>query len=143
MSKIKKRKQKQTLREFKAWLQGVEELQPDNWCPNRDQWILIREKIDSIIEEKPVEKIVEKQTVGNSGLSQMPQYPQMTQMPQMTQPVVPGIMPAPPVPGGVPMSAPVEMSSQAKKLLNPAANGGKIKTPDIDTTNGTFESSFS
>jgi len=37
-----------TLVEFRAWLEGVEELQPDNWAPNAEQWKLIRAKIDSI-----------------------------------------------------------------------------------------------
>lgn len=33
---------------FKAWLQGVEDMQGDDWCPSLDQWRKIRQKIDLI-----------------------------------------------------------------------------------------------
>jgi len=46
----KKRKQKQTLSEFKAWLDGVVELQDQNWHPNEAQWKQIRARISGIIE---------------------------------------------------------------------------------------------
>lgn len=31
---------------FKSWLQGVEDMQPDDWCPSIEQWRKIRQKID-------------------------------------------------------------------------------------------------
>ena len=130
-----KKRQKQTLREFKAWLQGVEELQPDNWSPNREQWQLIRQKIDNIVEERIVVQKEAKNTVKETPQTQMPPR----QIPQ--QGALPPIPPPPPVPGSLP-NVPVEVSPEAKKLLDPAANGGKIKTPDIDTTDGTFKSPF-
>jgi len=34
--------------EFRAWLSGIEDMQPDDWSPSRDQWIKIRAKIDSV-----------------------------------------------------------------------------------------------
>lgn len=46
------RKKKQTLAEFRAWLRGVEELQPEAWAPDATQWNLIREKINNISEPK-------------------------------------------------------------------------------------------
>lgn len=34
--------------EFKAWLSGVEDLQSEDWYPSKEQWKIIRDKIDSI-----------------------------------------------------------------------------------------------
>ena len=47
------RKKKIALAEFRAWLEGVEELQPANWSPTAEQWQLIRDKIDCIISDEP------------------------------------------------------------------------------------------
>jgi len=44
----KKRAKKITMMEFRAWLQGVEEMQPAGWCPDETQWKVIREKINTI-----------------------------------------------------------------------------------------------
>ena len=41
-----------TLEKFKAWLEGVEEMQDDGWVPTVVQWTKIREKIE-LIEEQP------------------------------------------------------------------------------------------
>lgn len=35
---------------FKAWLQGVEDMQEEGWTPSNEQWIRIRAKIESIVE---------------------------------------------------------------------------------------------
>lgn len=88
-----------TLSEFRAWLQGVEELQTAGWSPNAEQWKLIRDKIDAIVESKM--QVVEQQVhVPNNGprpqFQQQPHY-----QPQYSGPV-PFIPPPPPVPGGVP-----------------------------------------
>lgn len=40
--------EKITLDTFRAWLQGVEEMQEDGWTPSESQWKKIREKIDMI-----------------------------------------------------------------------------------------------
>jgi len=37
-----------TFDHFKAWLEGIEELQDEEWTPNASQWRKIREKISSI-----------------------------------------------------------------------------------------------
>lgn len=126
----KKRKQKQTLREFRAWLEGVEELQPENWSPNRDQWARIRERIDGIKEE-PVPAPAEPAAVQPAATAAPAQNPVMYQQPAMM---------APPVPGGVPAGQ-VEMTPEARRMLNPGT-GAKAKTPDIDTSDGNVESSF-
>lgn len=119
-----KRKKKQTLKEFKAWLQGVEELQPASWSPNKEQWELIRDKINSIAEEKKiVEKIVQPQ-------QQVRQVYQNAPAPMM--------QPAPQVGGIVPSN--VTMTPAAQQMLNPA--GDAAITPDIDTSDGPVASSF-
>ncbi len=46
----KKKLVKISLREFKAWMDGVEDVQEDDWVPSKAQWDKIREKI-SLIED--------------------------------------------------------------------------------------------
>ncbi len=45
---VKKSKDKISLEQFRSWLQGVEDMQPDDWIPNAEQWKRIREKIDQV-----------------------------------------------------------------------------------------------
>lgn len=52
------KKRKYTLKEFQAWLTGIEEIQPDDWHPDLDQWKLIRERMDGIV---PDVEIVERE----------------------------------------------------------------------------------
>lgn len=40
------------LKEFKSWLEGVEDMQDDDWTPSDIQWKKIRKKIDEL-EENP------------------------------------------------------------------------------------------
>jgi len=124
-----KRKQKQSLKEFRAWLQGVEELQPVDWAPNSEQWKLIRDKINGIVEEK----IVVERTAPPS---QAPARPN----PGYAQQPLPSNIPLPPVVGGLP-PVEVEMTDAARKLLNPGP-GGSTKTPDMDTSDGNINSPF-
>lgn len=122
----RKRKQKQTLKEFNAWLQGVEELQPEGWSPTAEQWQLIRNKIDGIVEEK---KVVEK-VINDLQPKPVRNYQQGQNIP---------MIPAAPAVGGIP-PAPVDMTPAARQMLNPA--GEAAKTPDIDTSDGNVASSF-
>lgn len=128
----KKRKQKQTLREFRAWLEGVEELQPDNWAPNREQWARIRARIDGIKEE--VAQAAEPTRESKPVPAQNPVY----QQPPTT--ILPPASMIPPPVGGIPAGE-VEMTPAARQMLNPGA-GAKAKTPDIDTSDGNVESTF-
>lgn len=122
------RKIKQTLKEFQAWLQGVEELQPDTWAPTHDQWILIRKKIANIVVEKQI--IIEK-TPMHSNSNQLNNNHSMPLLP----------VPAAPAPGGVPIGN-VDVSPAARMMLDPSVNGGTSKTPNIDTSDGNVTSSF-
>ena len=49
MAKKKNITQNITLDQFRSWLQGVEDMQSDDWAPNADQWKVIREKIDLVV----------------------------------------------------------------------------------------------
>jgi hypothetical protein len=53
--RIKKSRSGISLTEFKAWLQGIEEMQPADWAPNAEQWTKIKQKISSIEDEVDVE----------------------------------------------------------------------------------------
>lgn len=135
-----KRKKKISLTEFRAWLEGVEELQPEEWHPDSDQWKLIRQKIDNIVEEKKtVERVVE----------QHPRYsPEPPRAPTPAPVSLPPSSFGPPD-GGQFQPPPVEMTEAAKAALNggvpkgmvPDADG-KLKTPNIDTTDGDYNSGF-
>lgn len=134
IKKRTKRKPKQTLAEFRAWLSGVEELQLDEWSPTREQWLLIRERIDKIIEPEP--EIIHV----NQGMP-APNRP-------VERPMVPGIIPPPPVIGGIPPdaiiesgNAPANIPPLPSEMPQPGAAQRSV-TPNIDTTNGNYESGF-
>lgn len=134
------RKKKISLTEFRAWLEGVEELQPDDWGPDTSQWQLIREKIDCIIADAPVQQVAA--TVATAAAQPMRMQPGFQQA---------GIAPPPPVPAPV---LPLDANGQPVQIPlagNPApptnpllASQGKaaIKTPDMDSSDGSFKSTF-
>lgn len=62
-SKQKNKKRKRSLSEFKAWLEGIEEMQGHGWTPDNTQWKIIREAIDSIVGQSNVAKVETKQRV--------------------------------------------------------------------------------
>jgi len=122
--KTKSRK-KTTLVEFRAWLEGVEEMQGDEWVPSIEQWRRIRNKID-MIEDAPIPEPV-------PAIPTPPAY-----IPVPTPAYAPGPssldgvvhQPAPP--------APIELNPNA-----PIAKGQQqVKTPDIDTSSGEYKSSY-
>ena len=132
---------KYTLAEFKAWLEGIEEIQPDDWCPDVTQWQMIRDKIGSIIEPSPPVVLQQRQ--------------------QTIPPVVSQLIPAT---GQYPVSSFIDETGQPNKEMpgttldmTPAAKaalGGKLPsemagdtthrsiTPEIDTADGNYESNF-
>ena len=110
---------KVSLNEFKAWLEGIEELQPRDWAPNSDQWKTIRNKIKLIEESEPV-------------VSQVLQpVPQLAPVPQQSAFSVPN-NPAPTV-------EQVPLPSNAGVI---PSNKPTIKTPNLDTSDGSFNSAF-
>lgn len=44
----------QTVAEFKAWLTGIMEFQPKDWCPDAAQWKAIQDRISNLKEESIV-----------------------------------------------------------------------------------------
>lgn len=150
------RKKKIPLAEFRAWLEGVEELQPDGWSPDKTQWALIRDKIDCIIIPEPA-----PQQATQHAPQRQPQYMGGGITPPPQHGLPPGVMPPPPVPGGVPVAPGVPPGAMVSQTPPPGVDGAPgapnvplpaqgpvpgvaptIKTPDIDTTNGGFNSSF-
>lgn len=122
----RKRNKKISLLEFRAWLEGVEELQPSDWSPSAEQWKLIREKIKLIKEPEP--EVVKEST------PTPPQQPvpagNAPMMPQFSgEPALP-----PPVPSSIPLDAEIEMSPEAKRLLqgNPSAPAQPGQTGPVD-----------
>lgn len=127
--KTKKKTQKtSTLVEFRAWLEGVEEMQGDDWVPTTEQWKRIRNKIDSI-EDSIIASIPPITPV--TPIPPEPRYPTIQQ--------------------GAPESSFDSMALPQTQLAPPApmnpntpmASGtGNVKTPDIDTSSGEYTSAF-
>lgn len=64
-----------TLDQFRSWLQGVEDMQTDDWAPNADQWKVIREKIDLIIlKDELVSSAAQAPVYGNVYQPPIPSY---------------------------------------------------------------------
>lgn len=95
MTKRTKKSKKITLGEFKAWLEGIEDLQPDDWCPDLSQWKLIKEKIKSIDHVEYVDTV--ENTRRYPGTNPPPNRPKGP--PPVNPPQIPL---APPVPSSIP-----------------------------------------
>lgn len=134
----KKSNKKITLSSFRAWLEGVEEMQKLDWCPSVEQWNLIRDKIDLIeerIEPNFPQGMTRQQTshplINNFQHSEFNRFES-----EQPESLIPNIKVSP------------ELNQRYEQMRNnPTLGGmqmteGKIKTPDIDTSNGNFSSSF-
>lgn len=135
----RKRTKKQSLAEFRAWLNGVEELQPDDWAPTAEQWQLIRAKIDGIAEPKVV--AAPAPAPANQNFNVQPVQGNPYQM-ASAQAHIP---PPPPPSGGIP-TGPVEVAPAAAQAAPPMA---PVQSIDItsaakpkDTGDGNYESGF-
>jgi hypothetical protein len=111
-----------SLKDFKSWLQGVEDMQEDDWIPNAVQWKKIRSKINLLddAQQAPYRQ-------NNSPVVNTPQY--MSPMP----------MP-------IPMPSPSQGFSSAFDTYIPPPAGPSIlaspKTPDIDTSDGSYQTGY-
>ena len=117
-----------TVKEFRMWLEGVEEMQEADWTPTPSQWSRIREKINTITDEAP------QQTYTQPTFRAGPSMAAPTMNPNM--PAVPA---GPSMLGGVAPAMPVAPQAPQHGLFGA---GGKVKTPDIDTQGKPYESSF-
>jgi hypothetical protein len=149
MAARKKTKKKITLSEFKAWLEGADDFHGKDWAPTKEQWKMIRERIDSIVEPEPEIREVVKEVP-----SQQPQQarPPMPPPPKEVPELPPNIPPPPPVPGGVPVgevikgsALPVDSGPAVPTPMpqpSTEAPGGRSTTPNIDTSDGKYKSGF-
>jgi hypothetical protein len=74
----KKSKTEISVSEFKSWISGIEDMQEDDWVPNKAQWDKIKAKIE-LLTEDVVENTIEQNV--------LPSYPQQYHQPiQQYQP---------------------------------------------------------
>lgn len=123
-----------TLTEFQAWLEGVEELQAKNWSPDATQWKLIRNKIKNIVADEPI--------VMTAPIPATP-VPGRPGIVRAAEASVLGIPPAPDVGGsGFPEKVEIAAPSAEASALLAGDASAKRKTPDLDTADGNYESTF-
>lgn len=109
---------KVTLDQFRAWLEGVEEMQDEDWVPNLRQWQTIRAKIDAILDDEgPAQTSQPRQR-----MIPLPGHGQGQEPPRPAPPVSESAL----MPGG-PQPEPVS-SPAAKSILSG-------KTPDSESGN--------
>ena len=104
-----------SLLEFRAWLQGIEEMQGDTWAPNTEQWKKIKAKIADIVEEEVETSPVPARNTG-------PQVWRSGEPQAWGGGIAPASPTAPPIP--------------APRIASPISNTNPTKTPDIDSSNG-------
>lgn len=133
---VKKTGKKQSVKEFKAWLEGVTEFQPTDWCPSAEQWSTIKEKIGNLQDE-----IIVKETNVLSNLSPPLNQPKRA-VSSLMQPTDENVQPLRMVPAGKIELLP-EDGGPSQLIDNPAngqpivqtvssqvlATGPRMKTP--------------
>lgn len=118
-----------TVSEFRFWLEGVEEMQLEDWTPDPRQWKRIRGKINQIL-DTPIGYPAPAQQ-GPTVAYRTPAYDAPIHM----------------VPGGLsdnppPMPIIAQPPANSHLFANADANKIAVKTPNIDTSMGNYESSF-
>jgi hypothetical protein len=89
MSKKKqtsKKLKQQSVKEFKAWLAGMLEFQPDEWVPSFEQWKTIQERINNLQEE------IVAAPVGTGMPVTLPYSPPMSAQPPVVYPGRPNVV---------------------------------------------------
>ena len=134
-------------KEFKMWLQGVEEMQTEEWVPDARQWKLIRAKIE-LIENTPAVPAVYRDNPRATG--GLPPGAELVFPPMNTAAPAPRGAGAVPLPSGLhvaagapaaprnvttPSGVPVSMESTGRPNV-------PVKTPDVDTSDGNYNSQF-
>lgn len=134
-----------TIQEFKAWLEGVEEMQGSTWAPDAQQWKRIRQKINQI-EALPTEATTLPAGAPSTFNSQR-NIPISSSAPvndeNIVIPAIPSSFERAGVKGGAPAPKTIIPTSAPglKRTVNPQGQE-KVKTPDIDTSGGDYTSSF-
>lgn len=131
-----------TVKEFRIWLQGVEEMQEANWTPSPSQWKRIREKLELVNDAQPVGLKPVGPVYRNN---EPPMLPPGFPVPPMyanpgagdPPPAAAGpssLAPVPPVPPAAPPRQVRTLNGLPVTLAS--GNGQTAKTPDIDTSHG-------
>jgi len=171
MAEATNNQKKITIPEFKAWLDGLSEIQPDDWAPDLNQWKKIRAKIQSLEDfDTPLERqiiLTIERAVHKVRMPAPPQawYPpnpgtQVVMNPDgsvfQPQPTVaiPATVPQPLiVPDGSSSLAGASAATPALIPNIPGVSRGNLdprnaikiesaKTADIDTSSGSYKSNF-
>lgn len=147
----KKMVKKYTLAEFKAWLEGIEEIQPNDWHPDLTQWRMIRDKIGAIQEPTKQSPVVTPAPTFSppprlpnnvsyevpNGVPVIPQHPPQSSL-GLTAPAEPNIEMTPAAKAALAGKLPPEMATSSMGETPKV----KIKTPNIDTRDGNYASNF-
>ena len=129
----KRKNKKVSLKEFKAWLEGVEEMQPEDWHPTPEQWRVIREKINTIVETPTQRKASKSNNEQEEQQTNLPPIPPLPPGPPTTLAPIPQSTPVPP-----PVDPQIEISPAAEQVLK--ANG-KLDE-DMLVKEGPYQSDF-
>jgi hypothetical protein len=126
-----------TVKEFRMWLEGVEEMQAEGWVPDARQWQRIRDKINTI---STADSVSFNTTGSGGGGGQAPGRAQVMYD-------IPATIPS----AGASLLGGAQGTIQrtaAPQVTNPLFATSNMptmpaRTPDIDTANGKqYESSF-
>lgn len=130
---VEKKDKSISVKEFQMWLQGVEEMQPDDWTPDARQWAKIREKISCITAERPPSPAPEF-------LYRDPRFGAPPPPPPAGEEERPPAFPAGPSSLNTtppPAAPPLARTTAAGLPVTVTKDGVPgTKTPDIDTSNG-------
>lgn len=130
----KKSNKKITLNEFRAWLSGIEDVLPAGWIPDAEQWETIRHKI-SLIEENVTPNF-------SGGVASQQVIERPAQIPPQINPYY-AIQPEPLMPQVViPGDVQQRLQEMRKTGTIMPTDGSTIKTPSVDSSDGTFKSMF-
>jgi hypothetical protein len=129
-----------SIKEFKMWLQGVEEMQAEGWVPDARQWERIRAKIDQI--EDAVVPAYTGYRAAPVEASELPPGTNLVFQPLNTAPPGPGGGAAIPLPsalntaGPTPRAPRVATTPAGLPVTMASGTPTPVKTPDVDTSNG-------
>lgn len=136
-----------TLSQFRAWLEGVEEMQnmeEGDWSPNLQQWKLIRQRIADLVPDVEVKETVHVVTAetANGAVGGFTGQGRV-ESPTVTGPapvVKRSSLPDPAQQNTVRSLAPVVDESQKAPVAR--SEREHVKTPTIDTSQGEYTSAF-
>lgn len=146
---------KLTIHQFKAWLEGVEEMQEEGWTPSPAQWEKIRSKIAILCEN------IEQQQAAAPQVPAVPMasFAQPAAQIQSAPPQFPAHNPRPL--DNINPNAVTQQSSLTEEVVqrqrapaqprqapamqspnNSSSGEPQIVTPNIDTSDGNYKSGF-